>query len=199
MHLTVAHIDYEYAGKRHQGGASGFLTSRLEEGQEVGVFVEHNNNFRLPDNPDTPIIMIGPGTGIAPFRAFMQEREATDASGQSWLFFGNPSFTQDFLYQTEWQAYLKNGALSRISLAFSRDQAEKIYVQDRLIENGQDVFEWLESGAHLYVCGDAMRMAKDVEDALLTIIKLHGQKSDTEAKDYLVGLRKAKRYQKDVY
>lgn len=199
VHLTVAHIDYEYSGKRHQGGASGFLTSRLEEGQEVGVFVEHNGNFRLPANPETPIIMIGPGTGIAPFRAFMQEREATEATGLSWLFFGNPSFTQDFLYQTEWQSYIKNGVLNKISLAFSRDQAEKIYVQHRLLENGKDVFEWLESGAHLYVCGDAMRMAKDVEDALLSIIKEHGKKSDSEAKDYLVGLRKAKRYQKDVY
>ena len=199
VHLTVAHIDYEYAGKRHQGGASGYLTSRLEEGQEVGVFVERNDNFRLPSDPNTPIIMIGPGTGIAPFRAFMQEREATEAEGKSWLFFGNPSFTQDFLYQTEWQGYLKNGALSKISLAFSRDQAEKIYVQHRLIENGKEVFEWLESGAHVYVCGDAMRMAKDVEDALLVVIKEHGQKSDSEAKEYLVGLRKAKRYQKDVY
>jgi sulfite reductase (NADPH) flavoprotein alpha-component len=199
VHLTVAHVDYDFEDSRHQGGASGYLTSRLEEGQEVGVFVERNDNFRLPQDPNTPIIMIGPGTGIAPFRAFMQEREATGAEGQSWLFFGNPNFTSDFLYQTEWQAYLKNQTLSRISLAFSRDQADKIYVQQRLIENGKDVFEWLESGAHVYVCGDAMRMAKDVEDALLSIIQTHGEKSESESKEYLVGLRKAKRYQKDVY
>jgi sulfite reductase (NADPH) flavoprotein alpha-component len=199
VHLTVAHVDYAYSGKRHQGGASGFLSSRLEEGQEVGVYIEKNDNFRLPANPQTPIIMIGPGTGIAPFRAFMQDREASETSGQSWLFFGNPNFTQDFLYQTEWQGYLKRGVLTKISLAFSRDQSEKIYVQHRLAENGSDIFEWLESGAHLYVCGDAMRMAKDVENTLVSIIKQHGQRSESEAKQYLVNLRKTKRYQKDVY
>lgn len=199
VHLTVAHVDYEYSGKRHQGGASGFLSSRLEEGQEVGVYIEKNDNFRLPANPQTPIIMIGPGTGIAPFRAFMQDREALEATGQSWLFFGNPNFTQDFLYQTEWQGYLKRGVLTKINLAFSRDQSEKIYVQHRLAENGSEIFEWLESGAHLYVCGDAMRMAKDVEDILVSIIKQHGKRSESEAKQYLVNLRKTKRYQKDVY
>jgi sulfite reductase (NADPH) flavoprotein alpha-component len=199
VHLTVAHVDYAYSGKRHQGGASGFLSSRLEEGQEVGVYIEKNDNFRLPANPQTPIIMIGPGTGIAPFRAFMQDREASETAGQSWLFFGNPNFTQDFLYQTEWQGYLKRGVLTKISLAFSRDQSEKIYVQHRLAENGSDIFEWLESGAHLYVCGDAMRMAKDVENTLVSIIKQHGQRSESEAKQYLVNLRKTKRYQKDVY
>ncbi|WP_240612819.1 assimilatory sulfite reductase (NADPH) flavoprotein subunit [Alteromonas flava] len=199
VHLTVAHVDYEFGGKRHQGGASGFLTTRLEEGQTVQVFVEKNDNFRLPADPNTPIIMIGPGTGIAPFRAFMQERDAQGAEGPSWLFFGNPNFTQDFLYQTEWQQYLKAGALNRISLAFSRDQAEKIYVQHRITEHGKEVFEWLEAGAHVYVCGDAMRMAKDVEDALLEVIRTHGKLDDSEAKAYLVGLRKAKRYQKDVY
>ena len=199
VHLTVAHVDYEYNGKRHQGGASGFLSSRLEEGQEVGVFIEKNDNFRLPQDANTPIIMIGPGTGIAPFRAFMQEREASESEGKSWLFFGNPHFTQDFLYQTEWQGYLKSGALSKISLAFSRDQADKIYVQDRIIENGSELFEWLESGAHVYICGDANRMAKDVETALLDVIKTHGGKDDKAAKTYLVELRKAKRYQKDVY
>ncbi|MDM7861430.1 assimilatory sulfite reductase (NADPH) flavoprotein subunit [Alteromonas sp. ASW11-36] len=199
VHLTVAHVDYQFNEVRHQGGASGYLTTRLEEGQEVGVFIEKNDNFRLPQDGNTPVIMIGPGTGIAPFRAFMQEREATGADGDSWLFFGNPNFTQDFLYQTEWQAYLKSGALSRISLAFSRDQAEKIYVQHRIIEHGADVFAWLESGAHVYVCGDAMRMAKDVEEALLEVIKTHGKRDDAGAKEYLVNLRKTKRYQKDVY
>ncbi len=199
VHLTIAHVDYQFDDVRHQGGASGYLTTRLEEGQDVGVFVEKNDNFRLPQDANTPIIMIGPGTGIAPFRAFMQEREATDAEGDSWLFFGNPNFTQDFLYQTEWQGYLKSGALSRISLAFSRDQAEKIYVQHRIVEHGADVFAWLESGAHVYVCGDALRMAKDVEDALLDVIKTHGKRDDAGAKEYLVNLRKAKRYQKDVY
>lgn len=199
VHLTVAHIDYEAFGSRHQGGASGFLTSRLEEGSEVKVFVENNANFKLPSNPQTPIIMVGPGTGIAPFRAFMQEREATEANGKNWLFFGNPNFTQDFLYQVEWQSYVKSGLLTEISLAFSRDQVEKIYVQDRLIENGQAVYEWLEQGAHFYVCGDAMHMAKDVENALLNIIQNHGDKTEKDAKQYLLNMRKAKRYQKDVY
>lgn len=199
VHLTVAHIDYEAFGSRHQGGASGFLATRLEEGDTIKVFVENNGNFALPANPDTPIIMVGPGTGIAPFRAFMQEREASEAQGKNWLFFGNPSFTQDFLYQVEWQQYLKEGLLSKISLAFSRDQAQKIYVQDRLLENGEAVYEWLEQGAHFYVCGDAMHMAKDVEKTLLTIIQTYGKKSEQDAKSYLVDMRKSKRYQKDVY
>ena len=199
VHLTVAHVDYHAHGFRHQGGASGYLCERIAEGQSVSVYVEPNDNFRLPPDPNTPIIMIGPGTGIAPFRAFMQERDANGAEGKNWLFFGNPNFTQDFLYQVEWQAYVKSGLLTRISLAFSRDQAEKIYVQHRLLENGADVYAWLEEGAHLYVCGDASRMAKDVEDALLKIIQLHGKKSEQDAKAYLLALRKARRYQKDVY
>lgn len=199
VHLTVAHVDYEYNEKRHQGGASGFLSTRLEEGDEVKVFIEKNDNFRLPNDPQTPIIMIGPGTGIAPFRSFIQERDAQGIDGKSWLFFGNPNFTQDFLYQTEWQGYLKSGALSKISLAFSRDQAEKVYVQHKIEQHGAEVFEWLEAGAHVYVCGDANRMAKDVETALLSVIEKCGNKSESEAKEYLVALRKAKRYQKDVY
>jgi sulfite reductase (NADPH) flavoprotein alpha-component len=199
VHLTVAHIEYEINGNVNQGGASGFLSTRLQEGEEVNVYVESNDNFRLPADPNTPIIMIGPGTGIAPFRAFIQERDVTEAEGKNWLFFGNPNFTQDFLYQTEWQGYLKSGLLSKISLAFSRDQAEKIYVQDRLQENGKEVFEWLEQGAHIYVCGDAMRMAKDVESTLLALVAEHGNKTADEAKQYVTNLRKSKRYQKDVY
>lgn len=199
VHLTVAHIDYEAYGYRHQGGASGFLTSRIEEGGELKVFLENNDNFKLPSNSDTPIIMVGPGTGIAPFRSFMQERDATESTGKNWLFFGNPSFTQDFLYQVEWQSYVKSGLLTKISMAFSRDQAQKIYVQDRLIENGEAVYDWLEQGAHFYVCGDALHMAKDVEKALLSIIQTYGKKSEKDAKQYLVDMRKSKRYQKDVY
>ena len=199
VHLTIAHVDYEAFGKRHQGGASGFLCEGLEEGAEVEVYIEKKDNFRLPENPDTPVIMVGPGTGIAPFRAFMQERDAQGADGKNWLFFGNPNFTQDFLYQVEWQGYVKSGLVDKITLAFSRDQKEKIYVQHRLIENGKDVFEWLEAGAHFYVCGDATHMAKDVEAALLSIIQQHGGKSEDDAKEYLVAMRKAKRYQKDVY
>ncbi|MFM5464774.1 assimilatory sulfite reductase (NADPH) flavoprotein subunit [Aeromonas simiae] len=200
VHLTVGVVRYpQEDGTLRSGAASSYLADRLEEGAEVRVFVEHNDNFRLPANPDTPIIMVGPGTGIAPFRAFMQEREAQGAQGKNWLFFGNPHFTQDFLYQVEWQRYVKSGLLSQISLAFSRDQAEKIYVQDRLREAGQELYQWLEAGAHFYVCGDANKMAKDVQEALLEVIAKHGHKSREEAEEYLSELRRAKRYQRDVY
>lgn len=199
VHLTVALVEYDAHGFTHQGGASGFLSTRLEEGAAVKVYVESNDNFRLPADPNTPVIMVGPGTGIAPFRAFMQERDAQDAQGNNWLFFGNPNFTQDFLYQTEWQGYVKSGLLSKVSLAFSRDQAEKVYVQHRLVEQGAEVYKWLEQGAHFYVCGDANHMAKDVEQALLDIYQTHGKQTADEAKKSLLALRKAKRYQKDVY
>ncbi|GAA0812141.1 assimilatory sulfite reductase (NADPH) flavoprotein subunit [Colwellia asteriadis] len=199
VHLTVGVVAYEANGKERIGGASGFLANRLEEGQKVRVFVEHNDNFRLPENNDTPVIMIGPGTGVAPFRAFMQQREAVEASGDNWMFFGDQTFTQDFLYQVEWQNYLKSGLLTRMDVAFSRDQAQKIYVQDRLKEQASDVFAWLERGAHLYICGDANRMAKDVHQALVEIISEHGKLTIEQAEDYLKSLRSNKRYQKDVY
>ncbi len=199
VHLTVGVVTYEANGKVRTGGASGFLSHRLSEGQDVRVFVEHNDNFRLPQSDDTPVIMIGPGTGVAPFRAFMQERDARDASGDNWMFFGDQTFTQDFLYQVEWQNYLKSGLLTRMDVAFSRDQAEKVYVQDRLKEHASDVFAWLERGAHLYICGDANRMAKDVHDTLVEIIQQHGNLSADAAEDYLKSLRSNKRYQKDVY
>ncbi|MGY3957870.1 assimilatory sulfite reductase (NADPH) flavoprotein subunit [Aeromonas popoffii] len=200
VHLTVGVARYpQEDGTVRSGAASSYLADRLIEDGEVRVFVEHNDNFRLPANPDTPVIMVGPGTGIAPFRAFMQEREAQGAEGKNWLFFGNPHFTQDFLYQVEWQRYVKSGLLSKISLAFSRDQANKIYVQDRLREAGQELYQWLEAGAHFYVCGDANKMAKDVQEALLDVIAEHGHKSREEAEEYLSELRRAKRYQRDVY
>jgi sulfite reductase (NADPH) flavoprotein alpha-component len=199
VHLTVAVVEYDAHGYRHQGGASGFLAKRLEEGGEVRVFVEKNDNFRLPENPDTPVIMIGPGTGIAPFRAFMQQREADEAQGKNWLFFGNPNYTQDFLYQVEWQRFVKDGVVDKVSLAFSRDQEEKVYVQHRLLEQGAEVYQWLQDGAHIYVCGDADHMAKDVNDALMSIVQLHGDKNAEQAEQYIMELRRAKRYQKDVY
>lgn len=200
VHLTVGVVRYpQEDGTVRSGAASSYLADRLIEDGEVRVFVEHNDNFRLPQNPDTPVIMVGPGTGIAPFRAFMQEREAHGAEGKNWLFFGNPHFTQDFLYQLEWQRYVKSGLLSKISLAFSRDQANKIYVQDRLREAGLELYQWLEAGAHFYVCGDANKMAKDVQEALLDVIAEHGHKSREEAEEYLSELRRAKRYQRDVY
>ncbi len=199
VHLTVGVVSYEEGEATRFGGASGFLSQRLQEGGSVKVFVEHNNNFRLPDNDDTPVIMIGPGTGVAPFRAFMQEREACDASGDNWMFFGDQTFTQDFLYQVEWQNYLKSGLLTKMDVAFSRDQAEKVYVQHRIKEHAAEVYAWLERGAHVYVCGDANRMAKDVHTALIEVIAGQSGKSSEEAEDYLKALRSAKRYQRDVY
>ena len=200
VHLTVGAVMFENeAGQQRGGSASTFLSHRLQEGEEVKVFIEDNHNFRLPANPETPIIMVGPGTGIAPFRAFMQEREASEAAGKNWLLFGDQTFNQDFLYQVEWQTHLKSGLLTKLDLAFSRDQAQKIYVQDRLKENAAEVFKWLQDGAHFYVCGDANRMAKDVQTALIDIISKQGKLSLEDAEEYLTELRQAKRYQRDVY
>ncbi|MCJ8318764.1 MAG: assimilatory sulfite reductase (NADPH) flavoprotein subunit [Colwellia sp.] len=199
VHLTVGLVSYQQGDNLRLGGASSYLTQQLVEGGEVKVFIEHNDNFRLPESGDTPVIMIGPGTGVAPFRAFMQERESAEATGDNWMFFGDQTFTQDFLYQVEWQNYLKSGLLSRMDVAFSRDQAEKIYVQDRIKEQAAEVFAWLERGAHLYICGDANRMAKDVHLALVDIIAEQGQLTAEQAEQYLKDLRTSKRYQKDVY
>ena len=199
VHLTVGVVRFEHHGNTYTGAASGYLGERLEEGGEVRVFVEPNPNFRLPANGDTPVIMIGAGTGIAPFRAFMQARVAREAPGKNWLVFGNPHFTEDFLYQTEWQGWQKDGFLHRYSLAWSRDQAEKVYVQDKLREEAASVWQWLKDGAYVYVCGDAARMAKDVERALLDIIAGEGGMDADAAADYLDELRQARRYQRDVY
>jgi sulfite reductase (NADPH) flavoprotein alpha-component len=199
VHITVGVVRYDIDGRPRSGGASGFLADRLEEDGEVKVFIEHNDNFRLPANPETPVIMIGPGTGIAPFRAFIQQRDNDGATGKNWLFFGNPHFTDDFLYQVEWQRYVKDGLLTHISLAWSRDQAEKVYVQDKLREQGAEVWQWLQEGAHVYVCGDANRMAKDVEQALLEIIAKYGVMDLETADEYLSELRLDRRYQRDVY
>lgn len=199
VHVTVGVVRYDIEGRARAGGASSFLADRVEEDGEVRVFIEHNDNFRLPANPQTPVIMIGPGTGIAPFRAFMQQRAADGAEGKNWLFFGNPHFTDDFLYQVEWQRLVKDGVLSNISLAWSRDQKEKIYVQDKLREQGAELWRWINDGAHIYVCGDANRMAKDVEQALLEVIAEFGAMDAEAADDYLSELRVERRYQRDVY
>lgn len=199
VHITVGVVRYDYEGRARSGGASGYLADRLNEDDEIQVFIEHNDHFRLPADPATPVIMIGPGTGIAPFRAFMQQREADGAEGKNWLFFGNPHFTEDFLYQVEWQRYVKDGLLTHIDLAWSRDQAHKIYVQDKLREKGEQVWRWIQDGAHLYVCGDANRMAKDVEQALLDIIVAHGGLDAEQADEFLSELRLERRYQRDVY
>ncbi|KGA43320.1 NADPH-dependent assimilatory sulfite reductase flavoprotein subunit [Pectobacterium odoriferum] len=199
VHITVGVVRYEYEGRARAGGASSYLADRLSEDDEIRVFIEHNDNFRLPANSDAPVIMIGPGTGIAPFRAFMQQRDAEGAEGKNWLFFGNPHFTEDFLYQVEWQRYVKDGLLTHIDLAWSRDQANKVYVQDKLREKGAEVWRWIQDGAHLYVCGDANRMAKDVERALLDVIVEHGGMDSEQADEFLSDLRLERRYQRDVY
>ena len=199
VHLTVGRVAYEHHGQAYTGGASGFLSDRVEEGGEIKVFVEPNKNFRLPENGDTPIIMIGAGTGVAPFRAFIQQRDNNGDAGLNWLVFGNQKFTDDFLYQAEWLQYRKNGLLNKVSTAWSRQGKEKVYVQHKLRENAADVWQWLQNGAHVYVCGDAVRMAKDVEQALLDIIAAHGNMSLDDADEYLSELRENKRYQRDVY
>ncbi len=199
VHITVGAVRFEIDGRQRGGGASTWLADRIEEEGEIRVFIEHNDNFRLPANPETPVIMIGPGTGIAPFRAFMQQRDNDGAGGKNWLFFGNPHFTDDFLYQVEWQKYVKDGLLTNIDLAWSRDQAEKIYVQDKIRAKGAEVWSWLQEGAHLYVCGDANRMAKDVEQALLDVVVEHGAMDRETADEFLSELRIERRYQRDVY
>ncbi|MBO9664661.1 assimilatory sulfite reductase (NADPH) flavoprotein subunit [Dokdonella sp.] len=198
VHLTVAKLEYEAFGHTHLGAASAFLAAR-EDGANVPVFLEANERFRLPRDGARDVIMIGPGTGVAPFRGFVQERAAVGARGRNWLFFGNPYFDRDFLYQLEWQAALKDGSLHRLDLAFSRDQAEKIYVQQRLRERGRELYDWLESGAHLYVCGDATRMAKDVHAALVDIAVEHGGKDREQAVEYVDALQQQGRYARDVY
>jgi sulfite reductase (NADPH) flavoprotein alpha-component len=198
VHLTVAVVDYEANGSLHCGSASAFLATTREDGK-VPVFIESNERFRLPADRTRDIIMIGPGTGVAPFRAFVQERQESGASGRNWLFFGNRHFAQDFLYQVEWQEALKQGALHRLDLAFSRDQSRKIYVQDRLRERGAELYAWLQGGAHLYVCGDSSHMAKDVHAALIDVIATHGKQSADDAKAWLNELLQQGRYARDVY
>lgn len=171
----------------------------MEEDGEVEIYIETNPHFRLPADLNKPIIMIGSGTGIAPFRSFVQQRAVDEATGKNWLIFGNQHFLDDFLYQIEWQEFAKQGYLSRVSLAWSRDQQEKIYVQDKIRQEAKELWKWLEEGAHIYVCGDASRMARDVEKALLEVIIQEGQLDEDAAQEYLDELRSEKRYQRDVY
>ncbi|MBD8214837.1 NADPH-dependent assimilatory sulfite reductase flavoprotein subunit [Erwinia persicina] len=199
VHITVGAVRYEIEGRARSGGASSYLADRLQEDDGVRIFIEHNDNFRLPASPETPVIMIGPGTGIAPFRAFMQQRDNEGAGGKNWLFFGNPHFTEDFLYQVEWQRYVKDGLLTHIDLAWSRDQKHKIYVQDKIRAKGAELWRWIEEGAHIYVCGDANRMAKDVEQALLEVVAEFGAMDIESADEFLSELRIERRYQRDVY
>ena len=198
VHLTVAVVNYHAHGGEHFGAASSFLAAAGDDAR-VPVFVEANERFRLPADASRDIIMIGPGTGVAPFRAFVQERQAVGAAGRNWLFFGNRHFAQDFLYQTEWQQALKDGALHRLDLAFSRDGAAKSYVQNRLREHGRELYAWLRDGAHLYVCGDAARMAKDVHEALVEVAVAYGGLSAEDARGWLAELLQEGRYARDVY
>ena len=197
-HLTVARVAYDAFGHSHLGAASAHLSETVDDAR-VNVYVEANERFRLPKDPSRDVIMIGPGTGVAPFRAFVQERAATGASGRNWLFFGNPHFTTDFLYQLEWQQALRDGTLSRIDLAFSRDQAHKRYVQHAIAERGAELYDWLERGAHLYVCGEATKMAKAVHAQLVMQIARHGGKSGDAAAEYVEALHQQGRYARDVY
>ena len=207
VHLTVGVVRYTQHERERRGVTSTFLVERLPRneqadvspGQTVGVFVHPSPHFKVPEDRDVPMIMVGPGTGIAPFRAFLQERRATGATGRNWLFFGDQRAATDYLYRDEIEEFTKDGTLARLDLAFSRDQAEKIYVQNRMLENAPELWRWLEEGAYFYVCGDAKRMAKDVHSALLQIIGQQGGMDDGAAKSYLQDLARTHRYARDVY
>lgn len=199
VHLTVAGVRYRTAKRDRGGVCSTYLADRVAIGESAGVFLSPNKSFRLPDDDDAPVIMVGPGTGIAPFRAFLQERRARGASGRNWLFFGDQHRAFDFLYEDEIVDLFDAGFLNRLDLAFSRDQAEKLYVQHRMRHNGKDLYGWLEEGGHFYVCGDATRMAKDVDAALHDVLVEHGGRTSDQAEDYIAELKATKRYLRDVY
>ena len=199
VHLTVGAVRYQADGITQKGVASTFLADRLSISETAGVFIHKANHFRLPASGDTPIIMVGPGTGIAPFRAFLEERESVGSRGGNWLFFGDQRQALDFLYRDQIERWQRSGFLTHLDLAFSRDQKEKIYVQNRMLEHAAEMWKWLQDGAHFYVCGDASRMAKDVESALLSIAQSEGKLSPDDATAYLSELKKNKRYQRDVY
>jgi sulfite reductase (NADPH) flavoprotein alpha-component len=199
VQTTVRVVRYDSHGKERQGLCSGHMGERAPVGEKLPIFLHANNNFRLPADPSVPVIMVGPGTGIAPFRSFLEERQATGASGHNWLFFGEQRAAMDFLYKDQLEAMHKDGVLTNLDTAFSRDQAKKIYVQDRMQERSAELFAWLERGAHFYVCGDATRMAKDVELALLDSIAKGSNGTLEHAAEYLAGMKKSKRYQLDVY
>ncbi|MGG4128246.1 assimilatory sulfite reductase (NADPH) flavoprotein subunit [Paenibacillus illinoisensis] len=199
VHLTVRTVRYEARGRERYGVCSVHLAERIEAGDSLPVYIQHNPNFKLPENPDAPIIMIGPGTGVAPFRSFLGEREETGAQGKTWLFYGDQHFLTDFLYQTEWQRWLKDGVLTKMDVAFSRDTEHKVYVQHRMLENSKELYQWLQEGAVIYVCGDEKKMAHDVHGALATILEQEGGLTSEQASEYLTRLQQEKRYQRDVY
>lgn len=197
-HITVSPVRYDLHGSQRGGVASTQIADRLDMGSTVPVYIQENPHFRLPTG-DVPIVMVGPGTGVAPFRAFLQEREANDATGKAWLFFGERNFRSDFLYQVEWQEWLKAGQLTRLDVAFSRDSEAKTYVQHRMLEASRDLYAWLEEGAHFYICGDEKAMARDVHQALIEVVEREGARSRDAAEDYVRNLAAEHRYQRDVY
>jgi sulfite reductase (NADPH) flavoprotein alpha-component len=199
VHLTVGVVRYDAHGRKRKGVCSTYLADRIVEGGKADVFVTPNKHFKIPANNDAPMIMVGPGTGIAPFRAFVEERKEIGAKGKNWLFFGDQHYLTDFLYQTEWQDYLADGILTKLDVAFSRDQKDKVYVQDRMRENSKELYQWLEQGASFYVCGDASRMATDVDVALHDIVEKEGGLSKDDAAAYVKKLKDDKRYLRDVY
>ncbi len=198
VHLTIGAVRYTTHGRDRKGVCSVQVAERLPEGATVPVFVQPNKHFHLPET-DKDIIMVGPGTGIAPFRSFIEERAVTKAAGKTWLFFGDQHEACDFLYKDELEQYQKDGVLTKLSTAWSRDTAQKVYVQHKIIESSKDLFEWLQNGAYFYICGDKQNMAKDVHEALITVIEKEGAMSREEAEAHLNDLQKQGRYQRDVY
>ena len=199
VHLTVSIVQYESFGRARRGVVSGTLADLTSEDAVLPIYLHRNPAFRLPADPHTPIVMIGPGTGVAPFRAFLAERAEAGAAGRNWLFFGDRSFEHDFLYQAEWLELRKRGLLTRMDVAFSRDQSSKVYVQHRMLEQGAELWRWIEDGAYVYVCGDAQHMAPDVHEALLKVVAEHGGLDEEGAAEHILGLQQQRRYQRDVY
>jgi sulfite reductase (NADPH) flavoprotein alpha-component len=199
VHLTIGAVRYSANGRERKGVCSVLCAERVQEGEMLPVFIQTNKHFHLPESQDKDIIMVGPGTGIAPFRSFIQERAVNKAAGRSWLFFGDQHAAVDFLYQNEMENYQQNGVLTRVDTAFSRDTGQKVYVQHKMLEHSKELFEWIENGAYFYVCGDKERMAKDVNEALINVIEKEGAMSREDAENYLKDMQKQGRYQRDVY
>jgi sulfite reductase (NADPH) flavoprotein alpha-component len=198
IHLTVAAVRYNNS-RYKEGVCSTFLSDRIGDEDFVNIYIEKNPEFKLPANPEIPVIMVGPGTGMAPFRSFLEERQTLGTKSKNWLFFGDRHFRTDFLYQTELQQYHKKGLLTNLNVAFSRDTSKKIYVQHKMLEHSKELFQWLEDGAHFYVCGDMKNMWNDVNKTLTHIIAKEGGLTPEKAEEYLKNLKKTKRYQVDVY
>ncbi|WP_394233510.1 sulfite reductase subunit alpha [Niallia oryzisoli] len=199
VHLTIGAVRYTAHGRDRKGVCSVQVAERLQEGDTVPVFVQPNKHFHLPEDQEKDIIMVGPGTGIAPFRSFIEERAVNQASGKTWLFFGDQHEATDFIYKEELEAYQKDGVLTKLDTAWSRDTEKKVYVQNKMLENSKELFDWINNGAYFYICGDKQRMAKDVHTALIDVIEKEGSMSREEAEAYLTDMQKQGRYQRDVY